>query len=272
MTENTPTSPKPIKVINENISPLDVAKYYIEIELFKLFKKSRKGMANTIKETVQNLSESKIWALLESMSFTYHLNGVFYNISRDNYIWIEEVWHVNDLILTGMDSKANKIIFSDEVKGNAIKFKQHLINYFQKTDENDPEGLLSYKPSKKEIAFQKLIMKEQDGKIQMLDGSHRLIEMLLANTEEVTAYVGHPLSKEAEEKPISRIGNSTFILLTIMFKKGNTEERNAVVTLVKQLISNSVDGKSAVQKYWVDVQSDKEIKEAGITILNTFQD
>jgi len=111
-------------------------------------------------------------------------------------------------------------------------------------------------------------MKEQEGKIQMLDGSHRLIEMLLADKEVVTAYVGHPSSKEAEEKSTSRIGNSTFILLTIMYKRGNPEERTAVVTLVKQLIHNSVDGKNAVQKYWVDVQRDEEIKEAGIAILN----
>ena len=72
-------------------------------------------MADTIKETIQDLSEGKIWALLEAMSFTYHLNGVFYNIGRDNYTWKEEVWHVKDLILTGMDSKVNKVIFSEEI-------------------------------------------------------------------------------------------------------------------------------------------------------------
>lgn len=239
MTENTPNTLKPIGVINENVSPVNVARYYLEIELLKLFKKSTEIMAESIKETVQNLSESKVWALLEAMSFTYHLNGVFYNISRDNYTWKEEVWHVRDLILIGMDSKANKVI-SEKVNGDAFKFN-------------------------------KLIMKEQDGKIQMLDGSHRLTEMLLANIEEVVAYVGHPITKKAEEKPISRIGNSTFILLTIMFKQGNSEERKSVVMLVKQLIRNSVDGRDAVQKYWVDVQRDEEIKEAGITILNNSQ-
>lgn len=268
MTENTPTPPKPIKVINDNIPPLNVAKYYLEVELFKLFKNSTDVMADTICETVQNLSESKIWALLEAISFTYHLNGVFYNISRDNYVWKEEAWNVKNLILTGMDSKTNKVIFSKEVNGDTLKFKNHLLNYFKITGEDDPEGLLSYRPSKKVIVFKKLIMKEQEGKIQMLDGSHRLIEMVLAGIEEVTAYVGHPSSKEAEEKPISRMGNSTFILLTIMFKKGSQEERAAVVTLLKQLIRNSVDGRAAVQKYWIDVQRDEEIKEAGIGILS----
>ena len=75
MAEDISTPPEPIKVINENIPSLDVAKYYIEIELFKLFKKSTNTTAHAIRETIQNLSESKIWALLEAMSFTYHLSS-----------------------------------------------------------------------------------------------------------------------------------------------------------------------------------------------------
>ena len=59
------------------------------------------------------------------------------------------MWHVKDLILTGMGSKANKVIFSEEVSGNAIKFKEYLINYFNSTDGSDPEGLLSYRPTDK---------------------------------------------------------------------------------------------------------------------------
>jgi hypothetical protein len=175
---------------------------------------------------------------------------------------------VNDLVLTGMDSKANKVIFSKEVDGDAIKFKNYLLEYFAGADESDPEGLLSYRPSNREIVFEKLLMKESDGMIHMLDGSHRLVEMLLAGVGEVTAYVGHPENKEAEDNPKYRIGNSTLIMLTIMYKRGTPEEKEAVLTLVKQIINSSVDGRDAVQKYWVDRQRDDEIKDAGLSILN----
>lgn len=261
------TPPKPTQIINENIPSVDVAKSYLEIELFKFFKKPTKETANIIVTTVRNLKDSRVWALLEAMSFTYHLNGVFYNISRENYTWNEEVYHVNDLVLTGMDSKANKVIFSKGVDGDAIKFKDYLLSYFEGSDESDPEGLLSYKPSNKEIVFEKLLMKENDGMILMLDGSHRLVEMLLSDIDEVTAYVGHPDNADAENNPKYRIGSSTFIMLTIMFKRGNSEEREAVLTLIKQLINTSVDGKKAFKKYWIDRQRDEEIKKAGIEIL-----
>jgi hypothetical protein len=258
---------EPIKILNRNIPTTEVAKYYLEIELYKLFKNSSEEMAETITSTIQQLPENKIWALLEAMSFTYHINGVFYKISRAAYTWNEEVWHVKDLVLTGMDSKANKVIFSDEVNGDALKFKNYLLSYFEDADESDPEGLLSYKPKNKKIIFNKLIMTEEKGAIRMLDGSHRLTEMLLADIYEVTAYVGHPTSAFSEDTQKVRIGNSTFIMLSIMYKRGNPEERKAVLILVKQLVGYSIDGKEAVKKFWVDQQRDEEIVAAGMKIL-----
>jgi len=265
--DSVQTGVKPTKIVKKDIPSTDVAKYYLEIEFFKLFKNPSEEMATVIVNTIQALSDSKIWALLEAMSFTYHINGVFYKISKKNYTWNEEVWNVKDLILTGMDSKANKVIFSEEVNGDAIKFKEYLINYFNSTDGSDPEGLLSYRPTNKTIVFTKLIMTEGGNNIKMLDGSHRLTEMLLSGVEEVTAYVGHPIDEQAEKYPKTRMGNSTFIMLTIMYKKGDSKEREAVLTLVKQLIRNSIDGRDAVQKFWVDNQRDEEIKKAGIAVL-----
>ncbi|MFC1622008.1 hypothetical protein ACFL13_01305 [Patescibacteria group bacterium] len=259
---------KPIKIIVENVPSVDVARYYLEVEFSNIFKDpTTNEVSEAIVKTIQELPTNKIWALLEAISFTFRLNGVFYIIGRDSYTWNEEIWHVKDLILTGMDSRANKVIFSDKVNGDSLKFKNYLLNYFEKADDSDPEGLLSYKPSGKKMVFEKLLMKEQDGKIHILDGSHRLTEMLLADKEEVVAYVGHPNTREAEKHPIARVGSSIFILLTILFKKGNTGERKAVLTVLKQLVNNSVDGSENAIKYWIDRQRDSEIKEAGESIL-----
>jgi hypothetical protein len=267
MAESLPKA-QPIETIRTNISAIEVAKYYLSTEFSKMFPDLP---TKEMEATIQKLSDSNIWALLEAISFTYRLNGVFYNISRTNYTWNEEVWHVKDLVMTGMDSNVNKIIFSEEIKGDAIKFRNYLLNYFEKNPSEDPEGLFSYKPKKVEIKLKKLLMKEQGGKVLMLDGSHRLVEMLLSSAENVTAYVGHPNTKEAEEHPKGLIGDSTFIMLTIMYKNGNQEERNAVMTLLKELIQNSLDGKTATQKYWIDRMRDEEIKQAGMAVLQEFE-
>jgi len=255
---------KPLKILNKNISKVEIAKYYLEVEFSKLF---RNVSPEKIAEAVNSLTESKVWSLLEAMSFTYHLNGVFYKLAREGYIWNEEVWKVEDLLLTGMDSNVNKVIFSKEINGDAAKFKKYLLKYFNNHKETDPEKLFSYKPTKHEIKYTKLLATEKDNKIAMLDGSHRLTEMLLNGAEKVTIFVGHPAPGISEESKKTLVGNSIFILLTILYKQGTSEEKRAVLTVVKELINTTLDGKEAAHKFWVERSRDEEIKTAGEALL-----
>ena len=171
---------KPIKTLRENISNIEVAKYYLEIEFSKLFKNVE---VSHITETIEKLSDSKIWALLEAMSFTYHLNGVFFKLAREGYTWNEEIWNVGDVLLTEMDPNVNKIIFSEEVKGDALKFKHYLTNYFETNPTSDPQKLFSYKPTNRELKYPTLIAIRKDTKIAKFDCSHKLIELLLNGTK-----------------------------------------------------------------------------------------
>lgn len=255
---------KPVRLLRENISKIEVAKYYLEIEFSKLFENVG---VNLINETIDNLTESKIWALLEAMSFTYRLNGVFFKLAREGYTWNEEIWNVGDVLLTGMDSNVNKVIFSEEVKGDALKFKNYLLTYFDTNKESDPQKLFSYKPTNRELKYTKLIATRKDNKIAMLDGSHRLTEMLLSDTKEVHIFVGHPVEGIPEESKKTLIGNSTLILLTILYKQGDEEEKKAVLTVVKEIIAKTLDGKDATQKYWVDNIYNDEFKKVGENLL-----
>ncbi len=256
--------PEPIKTINENVSTLEVARYYLKVEFTKLFPSVPFEL---IRDSIDSLKDKNVFSLLEAMSFTYHLNGVYYNITREGYDWKEEIWDINKLVMTGMDPNVNKVIFSEEVNGDVTKFKSYLLDYFEKNVDNDPQGLFSFKPSNKPINFPKLIAKVREGKLRMLDGSHRLTEMLLNGVSEVHVYAGHPVTQIPDEKQKTKIGSSTFILLTIAYKQGTAEERKAVITVTRQLMNRSTDGKEAVQKYWVDRQQDNEIKEAGRLLL-----
>lgn len=256
---------KPVKVLREDIAKIEVAKYYLEIEFSKLFKNVDVTLIN---ETIDNLAEGKIWALLEAMSFTYHLNGVFFKLAKEGYIWNEEIWNVEDLLLTGMDFNVNNVIFSEEVKGDALKFKNYLLAYFESNKDSDPQKLFSYKPTNRVLKYTKLIATRSANKIAMLDGSHRLTEMLLNDTEEVHIFVGHPIEGIPEESKKTLIGNSTLILLTILYKQGNEEEKKAVLTVVKEIIATTLNGRDATQKYWVDNIYNDEYKKIGEKLLS----
>ncbi len=255
---------EPIKTLTEDISQYEVARYYLKVEFTKLFPSVSLEL---IRDAIDNIKDKNVFPLLEAMSFTYHLNGVHYNITREGYVWKEEIWDINKLVLTGMDPNVNKVIFSDEINGDVTKFKNYLLNYFEQNVDSDPQNLFSFKPTRKPINFPKLIAKVRDGQLRMLDGSHRLIEMLLTDVREVHVYAGHPVTQDSDEKQKTKIGASTFILLTIAYKQGNELEKEAVITVTKQLMNKSIDGREIVQRYWVDSQRDTEIKEAGQLIL-----
>jgi protein involved in ribonucleotide reduction len=91
--------------------------------------------------------------------------------------------------------------------------------------------------------------------------------MLLSDIKEVHIFVGHPILEIPEETKKSLVGNSTLILLTILYKQGNEEEKKAVLTVVRELINNTLDAKAATQKYWVDNMRDEEIKKVGESLL-----
>lgn len=261
----------PIKTIKP-INAVEVAKYYLEVEFSKLFKVSSKEFNEEIVKSISELKDKNVWGLLEAMSFTYHLNGVFYNIAREGFEWKEEVWNTTDLVLTGMDPAANKVIFSEEIKGDAIKFKKYLTDYFNKYKNSgeDPEKLLSYLPSNKKIFYKKIIAKYQDDQLRMLDGSHRLIEMLLNDVKQVTVLTGYPIHKNATEQPKTKTGKGLYILLTILYKHGDEKEKEAIITTLKQLVKFSSDGADNAVKYWITNQHDTEIKKAGEIALKEY--
>lgn len=170
-----------------------------------------------------------------------------------------------------MDPGVNKVIFSEEVNGDAVKFKNYLLTYFATHSEDDPQKLFSYKPTNKELKYPKLIAARKDTKIAMLDGSHRLTEMLLNDKSEVNMFVEHPIDGVPEETKRSLIGYSTLIQLTILYKQGNEEEKKAALTVVREIMNKTLDGKEAVQKYWVDRMHDDQIRIAGEELLRSHE-
>lgn len=124
-----------------------------------------------------------------------------------------------------------------------------------------------YKPTGRSIRYSKLIAIKKDNKIAMLDGSHRLAEMLLNDIKEVHVFVGHPVDGISEESKKTLIGNSTLILLTLLYKQGNEEEKKAVLTVVKEIVAKTINGREATKKYWVDNIYNDEFKKIGESLL-----
>lgn len=246
--------------MTRNIPTIEIAKAYLIAELSKIF--SEDNMQNGLEDGIAKLPKSEIWRLLEALSFTYRLNAVFWIVSDDSFVWSKEEIDCNKLLLTGMGPKIDKAIHSDRINRNPLKFRDYLIEYFKKHPDDDPEGLEQFKPKGIKIKYPIILVTEREGKFPLLDGSNRLMAHLLAGNKTITAYVGRKV-KAGKMK----LGDSSFLLLRQVYEKGDDITKQAVITIVKELVKASSDGENAVETYWIAHSRDEKLKEVDKQIL-----
>lgn len=253
--------PQPLHIIQEGVSPIIVGKYYLKAELDRLFPGETPRAA--IDERVNTLEDKEFWRLLEALSFSFRLNGMFWIIGNEKYTWNEEEWRIADLTFIQMGPTIDRVSFSKGIEGNTLTFRDYLQEYFLSHPFDDPEDLGQFRPNGQPINYPKLFLVEDPPQVKLIDGGNRLIAASLKGEESITAYIGRATTEEG----MFKIGDSTFWLLRNIYQKATPEEREVLIAAVKILIQRSSDGRAAIQTYWVDHVSDKALKEVGESLL-----
>jgi len=243
-----------------SVSTTEVAKAYLTAEIGKIF--SGDNLQSELEGDIGRLLEKETWRLLEALSFTYRLNAVFWTLSDDGFVWSKEEVSCGNLVLTGMTPQIDKVTYSEAVQNNPLKFRDYLITYFKKFPDSDPEGLGQFRPKGTNVEYPTIILVSRDEKLRLLDGSNRLMAQLLNGQETINAYIGKKV-KDGKMK----LGDSTFWLLRKAYETGDENTKQAILTVVKELVNLSSDGKEAVQAYWIDHIRDEALKEPGKQIL-----
>lgn len=246
--------------MNKSVSPLEVGKVYLLAELDKIF--PGENCQKELEKNIDNLSEKDLWRLLEAMSFTYRLNGIFWYVSDGSFTWTEEEVDCSTLTLTGINSDIDKLTSSQKVQNNAVKFRDYLISYFKKHPNDDPEKLGQFRPQGIPIKFPTIIVMEDRGKLKILDGSNRLMAHLLNGGTKIKAIVGRKIKKGKR-----RLGDSTFWLLRWAYQNSEEKDKEAILQTIKRLRDLSSDGKEAIKTYWIDYVRDEKLKKAGKSLL-----
>jgi len=248
----------PEKIVRPLVPPEEVGRYYLKSELGRIFPGSKEIKEN-LDRGIDKLDSFEFWRLLQALSFAYRLNYVFLFVGNSGYSWSEETWCISRLTLTGINPDINAISFSPEVSRSPVKFRDYLKKYFTAHPKDDPQKLEQFRPSQRPVDYPKIILREDEGKILLLDGSNRLIELMFRQEEEVNAFIGRRNSKKEK----FRIGDSTFLLLRNLYEKGDPQERRAVLKVVKMLLGISLDGRQAVENYWVRHPRSEKLKAVG---------
>ncbi|HSH31459.1 MAG TPA: hypothetical protein VK963_02210 [Candidatus Saccharimonadales bacterium] len=253
-------NPQPVRILRPQVDPVEIAKYYLTVALTKLFEP---GMAPEMRQAiaarVAQLEGEELWRLIEAFSVARGLNDIFWYLSKETFSWSEEDWDASQIVLTGMAPAIDRVMCSEAVNRSPLKFRDYLRTYFQQHPDDDPDGLGVFRPSGRPIIYRHIFLRESDGRVLMLDGSHRLMELLLNGEDRVLAFVGRgdPAGK-------TKIGPSVFRLLRLVYQQKPAE---GILQTVKQLMAASSDGAQAVQTYWVEHVRDEEIKQVGRKLL-----
>ena len=242
------------------IPAIEIAKAYLLAELSKIFPGD--NFQNSLEDNIGKLPDQDVWRLLEALSFTYRLNGVFWSISDDSYVWNKEEVSCDSLVLTGMNPQVDRITHSETIQNNPLKFRDYLITYFKKFPDSDPEGLGQFRPKGEVIKCPTIILTAKDEKLLLLDGSNRFMAHLLNGNNTINAYIGRKV-KDGKMK----LGDSIFWLLRHVYEKGDETTKQSVLTVIKELVNAISDGKDAVETYWISHVRDEKLKEVGKQIL-----
>ena len=255
------------KVYRKNVSRLEVARYYLKTEMSNIITPSGSGMSHDINQSIESLSDVQVWRLLEAMSYTYRMNGLFHLITNRAFDWVEVELPISVIALNGMTPAVNKVVYSKQINCDVTKFCDYLKRYFLAHPEggNDPEGLGELRPRGGDITHSKLMTIERQGKVTITDGMHRLLEYAQSGTQFVRVYAGVRNGKAAKHM----VGDSTFLTMRHLYAKYRADEqREQILDVTAMLAKSSTDGRKAVKTYWVEHVQTKKKKGAGLNLLN----
>lgn len=265
---NSATARLADEIIRIDVDPRYIGEQYLAVELHRLFKWS-KSQSSHFMHSIEALDDVSFYRLLEAFSFTYRLNGVFYRLGSDKYVWVEAVMSVDAIDLTGINPSANQVIQSDAVHHRPKEFARYLGDYFtsQEADAIDPGlGEFIVDETVEQLEHEVLYAQEKNDQVRIFDGSHRLIAMAQLGIRACRVFIAIPYPDASDR--LAMRGAAIFLHLRQLYESTESEEaREHIVMVCRELVRTSKDGRREVTTYWVQNSRNDAVRNAANRIL-----
>lgn len=245
-------------VLKQHVSPIEIGKYYLKCEMGTIFNKTEDNADfwNAVEKSINSKSDKEVWRLLQAFSGAYRLNEVFSRLSSDAFDWSLEIVYLEDIELTGINPQVNKLL---------IKFNYDLkkfSDYLKRNSTSDPEGLNSFRDKKRNVRYDSVIGWEENGKIKLLDGAHRVVTLFLQGNRKIKVYIARRIKEEGEETKL--VAHYPLYILWWMAKKsynGDKKIFNAVLDIFRSLRKRFRNTDEVVNEF-LEYQPDDEATKA----------
>jgi hypothetical protein len=151
----------------------EVAQYYVTAELHNL-------LGRDTSRSISRLGNRDLWRLLEGLSVTYRLNGVYCSIVSPNLRWYRTTVPVKPLRIHGINETVDEVLRSKTVRYSAVALAEQVA-------KGAAPGLDEFR-SRGPVRYPVIITRKRHQHEQVLDGAHRLVRLILDGHKTVEAY------------------------------------------------------------------------------------
>lgn len=210
----------PLKIIQKNISVEEIAKQYLLHEFSKMLSDNNDAkfwqqFEKSLNLNLQKMPQRNFWQLLSGISEGYKLKWLFRILSDNSFSWNREIWNLNDITMTGIDPKIDKII-KEKNSSSPLKFGK----YVQKNPNVkklffDLEGKNGFYRNKFPILLR------QDGEqFKILDGMRRTCLAAIKGQDEIEVIVGYKVRNGK-----MKLNPDKIYFLDLLYRESKDRER-----------------------------------------------
>jgi len=224
------------------------------------------GQRRDVAAGIDALTDTQLWRMLEALSYTYRVNGMWRMLSDPAHHWIDIEVPVDLPVLTGLGkAHVDRFVRSKAIGRNPVRFAEHLAAYFAEHGRRDPEGLAEFRPKRVPAARARIVVARRRDRFLMRDGSHRLLSLVQSGATTVRAYCA--LSNGTASAPM--MGDAVAVTLNRLLVEDatNDADRSAILRVTELLAASSHDGRSAIERYWTELSPHKLVRSEGQALL-----
>ncbi len=231
-------------VLKAKVDPKEIAREFIIGELIKMFPKGDIEFHDKIRffvrETMDSYPENRFWNLIAGMSENFMVKSLHRILRGDQFIWSLEEVPTDKLYVTMLHHpRLDEIL--PKVDHNVKKAADIL-------SEIDPEERFTFlAPLKLDKDYLPVIAHEENGRLEIHDGSRRTLNLAIYGFPRIKAYVGklNPKGKPA-------IDEGFFTTLTKIIKDEKHVDTGLVESITEILLkakNNYANGQKLSEQY-----------------------
>lgn len=166
-----------------SIKELEVIRHYLKCEIGKITNDwtQTDEFVKILGQSIDSLNEEDATRLSIALSYYYRGNALCTLLQK------EFKWHLTDiccsqLLMSGINPEVDR--YTEEYGRNLAMFIQYM-----KGDGAKVDALKEFRNDGRKIIHTRIIVEDQRGKFQIIDGSHRAVALGIRGSSEISCYI-----------------------------------------------------------------------------------